>query len=142
MSSDPLIGRVIWLEMDRDHSAVRLSPRKGVITHVFKESPVKEAVVVELLPPPIGFLLLPRRLKLVVLRYLAKDQETIHRTFEMGSSYAEVSRLKDIHTLQHETVNEQSLSRLGYAIVYPWPKYSIGEVKKRLHSQNVKDFKH
>ncbi len=37
MVSTDFLGRVVWIEMDTDRSAVNFSPRKGIVTKVFRK---------------------------------------------------------------------------------------------------------
>jgi len=122
MSNESLVGKAVWIEMDRDRSAVLFSPRKAIIIHRFMEPIEKEAWVIALDPPPVVLLPIPRRLRHLVLQYYNADEHSMSMTFQSGVSYAEVLRMKRKKTQMSETLRRPDVSRIGSALVYPWPK--------------------
>jgi hypothetical protein len=122
VSDATFVGRAIWIEMDTDKSAVQFTPRKGVIIHGYKHPLEKEDWVVELGSPPLTLFLLPRRLHHLILQYRTGSVHTTSLTFESGCSYAEVLRIKQKEAITSETLTRRDVSRIGAALVYPWPK--------------------
>jgi hypothetical protein len=108
--------------MDRDKSAVTFSPRKGTVTHRCSNPGAKEAWLVELSSPPLLLLPLPRKLHRIVLQYYDTDTHSLYLTFQSGVSYADVLRTKERGQLEGGSLMQQDLSRIGSALVYPYPK--------------------
>ncbi len=119
--NENLIGREIWVEMDEDKSATRFSPRKGVVVHVFAKPPEVQMVVVKLMPPALRFLPVPHRMTHIVLRYRYREKENLERTFERGSSYAEVLELKRKRAMEKDSLSEGDVDHLGAAFVFSRP---------------------
>ena len=122
MSDATIVGRAVWIEMDTDKSAEQFTPRKGVIIHGYKQPLEKEDWVVELDSPPLTLFPLPHRLHHLILQYRIGSQDSMSMTFESGCSYAEVLRIKRKEVMTSETLKRQDVSRIGAALVYPWPK--------------------
>jgi len=117
-----LVGRSVWIEMDTDKSAVGFAPRKGVIIHGYEQPLEREDWVVELDRPPLTVFFLPRRLHHLILQYRFGGTHSMSMTFETGVSYAEVLRIKRKQAMTSETLTRRDISRIGAALVYPWPK--------------------
>src|SRR6266516_1109525 len=122
MSNQDIVGRAVWLEMDRERSSSFFTPRKAMLVHVFEKPFEKEAVAAELEKPAIIHSPLPRRLTHVVLTYSFKNEESIFKSFSMGHSYARVMRLKHVEALDKPALDRRDVSPLGFAQVWTWPK--------------------
>jgi len=121
---------LVWIEMDRDRSATAFSPRRARIVHRFTRPLRKEAVVVELFPPPWIVLPFPHRVRYVVLQYDFQDQEALSKTFSEGDSYAEILELRHLEVVGKEALTARDIRRLGFAGIYPWPKPTPDEMRK------------
>jgi hypothetical protein len=130
--SDALEGRVVWIRPDRERSRFFFSPRKGVIERVIEKFPQKDGVLIRLLPPTFIWQLFPRRLTHVLLRYSFDDDDSIQRTFRLGLSAAEVYRPSRKVTKSQTAPEERDLSKLGIAIVFPWPIPSAADMRERI----------
>jgi hypothetical protein len=108
--------------MDTDKSAIAFAPRKRVIIHGYKQPLEKEDWVVELDPPPLTLFPVPRRLHHLILQYWIGNTFSMLTTFESGFSYAEVLRIRRKEAMTSETLARRDISRIGAALVYPWPK--------------------
>jgi hypothetical protein len=132
LSELSLVGRVLWVEPDKERSAISFSPRKAIIVRVIGKFPVKDAVFVELAPPALVWDPLARRLTHVLLRYRYDDDDSIQRTFRVGLSVADVYRPKRKVVFTENIPRKQDISRLGIATVKPWPTLSPAELRQRL----------
>lgn len=122
MGQESLLGKLVWIEMDQDRSAAKFSPRKGTVTHRYSKPFGKEAWLVELDPAPLFFSPLPRKLYQVILQYYDTNPHSLYLTFQSGVSYAEVLRLRRKHEPLGEILVKHETSRIGSALVYPYPK--------------------
>jgi len=132
MSVESLRWSEIWLEPDRERSRIAFSPRRGIIVNVFQTSHEKESILVKLSDPVIVWRPLPTRLSHVFLRYPGQGDDSIHRTFKIGLSVALVYQLS--HKILKTTTipGERDMSRLGTAIIRPWPLPSAAEIRQRI----------
>jgi len=122
MSDSTMFGRAVWIEIDTDKSAIRFTPRKGVITHGYKQPLEKEEWVVELDPPPLTLFPLPHRLHHLILQYRIGTTHSMSMTFESGASYAEGLRIKRKAAMTSQSLTRRDVSRIGADLVYSWPK--------------------
>ncbi len=132
MVSTEFLGKVVWIEMDRDRSALNFPPRKGIVAKVFRKVPKKEGVAVELVPSPVVYSPLPRRLRIVVLQYHSGDEESLSKTFRVGHSYAEVLKPRGRAVLGRNELGEHDISQIGFADVFPWPVPDTAHIRQRL----------
>ena len=132
MSAAGFIGRVVWIEPDRDRSAVAFSPRKAIIVRVLSKLEDKEAVVIELAPPAHVWRPFPEKLTYLILRYKYDDDDSIDRTFRIGLSVSDVFKLKRKLVIAGQIPDEKDMKRLGIAIVRPWPIPTAAELKERI----------
>ncbi|SRR6266568_1258757 len=138
MSRDSIIGKSVWVEMDRDKSAVVFSPRKGTVTYRYSKPLEKEDWLVTLEPPPLMLLPFPQRLHNVILQYYDVDEHSLHLTFESGFSYADILRIKRGKKSMNEDIGRDDVARIGSALVYPWPKPE-GRELRIVHQGKPKD---
>lgn len=132
MSGAELVGRVVWIEPDRDRSAIAFSPRKAIILDVIDTPTEKEAALIELAPPALVWHPFPQKLTHILLRYMHDDDDSIQRTFRIGLSVSDVYKLKRKVNFADRSLNKSGMSRLGIAIVRPWPIPSAAELRERI----------
>jgi len=121
VSDATLGGKVVWIEMDQDKSAITFS-RKGVVVRGCEKPLEKEAWIIALERPPLTLFPFPRRLHNIILQYKIKSTHNLYMTFGTGVSYAEVLRIRRKEAMTRETLTHRDVSRIGAAFVYPWPK--------------------
>ena len=126
---EQLLRRTVWIEIDQDHSGPAFSPRKGTIVRVFEKPLEKEAIAVELFPRAVLYFPYPHRVTHIVLQY--SGNQTINDTFRIGVSYGRVLELKNKQALVSGVLTRKDVTRIGAADVFPWPKPSVDEIKKR-----------
>jgi len=121
VSDATLGGKVVWIEMDQDKSAITFS-RKGVVVRGCEKPLEKEAWIIALERPPLTLFPFPRRLHNIILQYKIKSTHNLYMTFRTGVSYAEVLRIRRKEAMTRETLTHRDVSRIGAAFVYPCPK--------------------
>jgi len=139
LSDATLVGKVVWVEPDKERSAVPFSPRKGIIVRAIAKFPEKNAVFIELVPSALVWHPFPRKLTHVLLRYPNNDDDTIERTFRVGLSVAEVYRPRRKIAMREKVPEERDILRLGIAIVRPWPLPSSVDVREWISADRQRD---
>jgi hypothetical protein len=126
-----LIGRAVWVEMDADRSGTVFKPRRGIVVKVFTlQGSGREALAIELAPPPFSFFPVPRRLRYLIAEYYQK-WDSIQYTFNRGHSYVKYLRLKNKAILKSQSYGENDVSPIGCGLLSVWPTPSSDEMLLR-----------
>jgi hypothetical protein len=134
-----LIGRAVWVEMDVDRSGTVFKARRGIVVKVFTiEASSREALAIELAPPPFSFFPVPRRLRYLIAEYY-QNWDSIRYTLNRGNSFVKYLRLKNKAVLKSQSYGENDVSPIGCGLLSVWPIPSSDERLLRKQQESISD---